>query len=364
MRAYGLKDPCGNYKIKRDALEVFVKSIINGENIRNKNVMRASTVKEYAIEINELHALRNLPEPIDFKNKSDTVVKLISNLQKEEDVAKQRKPLSNQVAAEMLRRGQQADPLSLQALMADITKVARKVGPRAGEFTQTTSKRPDYHKYPSGKTVIKSICADWLTFKSKRGNTIRCPVKNRSRVESVTLKWKIQKNRRNGEEVTYTRNHTKPELCIVDALINLWDRAEKLGQQKDLPICVYEHKGSLKYLTRNEATKYIQKTTLIVHPDMTMQELSYYSCHSYRVWAAVLLHEAGQDGDVIRIRLRWVSEAYRVYLRNTSKTAELHNKALDENTKEILFELDSEELNVTTSEVQQDNEMGELNDDD
>jgi hypothetical protein len=121
----------------------------------------------------------------------------------------------------------------------------------------------------------------------------------------------------------------------------------------------------MKYLTRNEATKYIQKITKSVHPDMTAHELSFFSCHSFRVWAAVLLHEAGQDGDVIRIRLRWLSEAYRVYLRNTEKTADLHNKALESNADELLLELSSQELPILpTQEVDIDNEMGELEIDD
>lgn len=94
---------------------------------------------------------------------------------------------------------------------------------------------------------------------------------------------------------------------------------------------------------------------------MTTHELGFYSCHSYRVWAAVLLHEAGQDGDVIRIRLRWLSEAYRVYLRNTNKTAELDNQALEGNANEIAFELNERELTVTqTNDIEIDDEMGDL----
>ena len=105
MRSYSLEDPCGEYNIKMEAIAVFIKLVMNGENIRNKNVMRASTVKEYAQEINELHALRKLPEPIVLKDKKNTITQLINNLQKEEDVARQRKPITKQTAAEMLRRG-------------------------------------------------------------------------------------------------------------------------------------------------------------------------------------------------------------------------------------------------------------------
>lgn len=97
--------------------------------------------------------------------------------------------------------------------MADLTVIARKVGPRAGKLTQKTSKKPDFHKYPSGKEVVKSICADWLIFKNKRGNKVRILSKNSSSVETVTVVWKIQKNRKNGEEITYARNRDNEKFA-------------------------------------------------------------------------------------------------------------------------------------------------------
>ena len=40
-------------------------------------------------------------------------------------------------------------------------------------------------------------------------------------------------------------------------------------------------------------------------------ELSKYSAHYLRVTAAVLLHQAQKDPEYIKIRLRWVSNAFQ-----------------------------------------------------
>ncbi len=46
-----------------------------------------------------------------------------------------------------------------------------------------------------------------------------------------------------------------------------------------------------------------------------------------RVSASVLLQVAGKNGNFIRTRLRWESEAYRDYLRNTDIMAHKHVEA-------------------------------------
>ena len=57
-------------------------------------------------------------------------------------------------------------------------------------------------------------------------------------------------------------------------------------------------------------------------------EFSKYLAHSLRVTAAVLLHQAQKDPDYIKICLRWVSNAFQKYLRNTETIMKQHVKAL------------------------------------
>jgi hypothetical protein len=43
-----------------------------------------------------------------------------------------------------------------------------------------------------------------------------------------------------------------------------------------------------------------------------------FSSHSGRVWAIVLLDEAGMNTDFIKSQLRWMGDSYRLYLRDTA----------------------------------------------
>ena len=342
-------------------LTCFVTSLIQGVNLKDKDNIRSATIKGYIKEINELHRLRGLPMPIDLKAKDNAPARLYKNLQQEEDIAKRRAPLTEAIAAEIIKRGKKADKLSKEALLKDITVISRKVGPRALEFAQVSPNKIELHTYPSGKTIIKALCADRFKAKDKKGRPIIDPVANRDKVHSITYVWKIQKNRRNNETKTYTRDYESDDLCVVNATINIIDRAKALGQTDDKPVCVYA--GNLKkmrYITADATTKYLRKITKEVYPHMTQDELSYYSCHSFRVWAAVLLNEAGKGGDYIKIRLRWLSESYQIYLRDTINAADNHTKALRKDTDKIVFALNASELPDTEEHtVQEDTEMGE-----
>ena len=111
----------------------------------------------------------------------------------------------------------------------------------------------------------------------------------------------------------------------------------------DLPIAVYKNKkGQIKYLTGATLTIMMRRRAAReVYPDISREELLLYSCHSLRVWACVERYEAGKSPDFIKKRLRWLSEAYRVYQRDTVKTNEQHNDALQESPQAVMDIIDS-----------------------
>ena len=56
-------------------------------------------------------------------------------------------------------------------------------------------------------------------------------------------------------------------------------------------------------------------------------ELKLWSTHSIRVTAANLLYRMQLSDQYIMTRLRWLSSAFLVYLRNTIHSADAHTKA-------------------------------------
>eukprot|EP00957_Ditylum_brightwellii_P200101 15253970-Ditylum_brightwellii.AAC.1 len=58
-------------------------------------------------------------------------------------------------------------------------------------------------------------------------------------------------------------------------------------------------------------------------------DIKCFPSHSIRVGACVLLHISGKDGDFIQLRLRWKSDTFRLYLRNTTLLAGQHCQAVE-----------------------------------
>jgi hypothetical protein len=96
-------------------------------------------------------------------------------------------------------------------------------------------------------------------------------------------------------------------------------RAKQLNQPDDMPVAVYKtKKDKVIYLNGNKIAELLRKAVKEVRPDTTMDELKQYSAHSLRVWACILLDEAGKSPDYIKKRLRWLGDSFRMYLRDTA----------------------------------------------
>ena len=59
-------------------------------------------------------------------------------------------------------------------------------------------------------------------------------------------------------------------------------------------------KGKSIYLTGNKIAELLRKAVKLIRPDTSSEDLKRYSAHSLRVWACVLLDEAGKPPDYIK----------------------------------------------------------------
>ncbi len=67
-------------------------------------------------------------------------------------------------------------------------------------------------------------------------------------------------------------------------------RAKRLNQLDDMPIAVYKtKKGKVIYLTGNKIAELLRKAVKEVRPNTSLDKLKWYSNHSLRVWACILL---------------------------------------------------------------------------
>ncbi len=123
--------------------------------------------------------------------------------------------------------------------------------------------------------------------------------------KKLKMTFQIQKNRQNGQSITFVADNAHYNICLVQAAHQVFLRAKKLGQSNSEPMGVFVNKFSIKkYLTGGKIAKVLQSIAKIVHPDLSAEELSHISLHLGRVWALVLLDKAGMSPAFITSWLR------------------------------------------------------------
>ena len=156
-------------------------------------------------------------------------------------------------------------------------------------------------------------------------------------VRLVKITLHIQKNRQNGQSITLSAEVDQPKICLVHSAMRLVLRARCLNQPDDMPLGVYKTKRDKSmYLTGNKIAELLWKAIKSVRPDTTSEELKQYSAHSLRVWAWVLLKEAGKLPNYIKKRLCWLGDSFKMYLRDTSAIQSLQVDALREALQEVM----------------------------
>jgi len=190
-------------------------------------------------------------------------------------------------------------------------------------------------EYPSGNLVVKAFLhTDWI-FKNEKGHLIKIHALDGNTVapSKVKITFQIQKNHQNGQAITIAADNDYPTICPVQAAYRIFLRAKILGQADDQPMANFvNNQSQTKYLTGSKIAEILLSVAKTTHPDMTPDEISKISSHSGRVWAVVLLDEAGKSPDFIKSRLCYMGDSYRFYLLDTSVIQHQHIEALKMNS--------------------------------
>ena len=96
------------------------------------------------------------------------------------------------------------------------------------------------------------------------------------------------------------------------------------------PLAVFlSAQGTILYCDDSHVESHLKLLATECYNITNKDDLARFTCHSFRVGACVLLHEANESPDFIKFRLRWKSDSYLMYLRNTPRLASQHNSATD-----------------------------------
>ncbi len=187
------------------------------------------------------------------------------------------------------------------------------------------------------------------------------PLTSLVQVHPVRLKvtYQIQKNRQNSQCITLVTNNNHPDICPVWAAYRIFLHAKRLGQSNLQPMAVFVNKhGITRYLTGKKISDILQSIARAVHPDLLEDAIKRYSSRSGRVWALVLLDEAGMTPDFMKSCLCWMGESYRLYLRNMSILQWKHVDALSKESDEVMRLLGNNP-DILPNIIPVDDEMGE-----
>jgi hypothetical protein len=252
--------------------------------------------------VNTLFKLHGFAPPADLSDPSNMTSILINNMLREEDIARQWAPVDSKIFAELRRSATSSKNCDLvNNLLFDCVPPGCYIGLRLSEYAQTTQDKVDHHTYPSGTMVIKAfVASDFIFYGGKKHIVKILDEDSFQQVRLVKMTWRIQKTRQNGQAITLSAEVDRPEICPIHSTMRLVLRARRLNQPDDMPLGVYRtKKGKSIYLTGNKIAELLWKAVKSVHPDTTSEDLKRYSARSLRVWACVLLDEAGKPPDYI-----------------------------------------------------------------
>ena len=304
-------------------------SVISGDNILGLN-LKSDTIRGYLRAAAKLYTDKKRPNP--FSNKSlekNYPEVILKALKKYESHADRREVITDSMFQHIDELASKSGPDSLLATLNDFLKWSRYSGPRQSEWCQTRKRSYDrVDENPNGEAL--ALILDDLRFYDHLGRRQSSATVRYEDIAHVEVCWRYQKNDDNGEIIKYYRASLDlKRWCPCYALFNIARRAHRLNIPSHEPIAQYTIDNGKRYYIRDtDVSRCLQdaaKVKLGITDDAT---LSRWTCHSLRVTAANELHRLGFGGVFIQQRLRWRSEAFLKYLRNTIHVARQHTEAM------------------------------------
>ena len=323
---------------KNYVLACYAASLTDNETLLCRSI-RTATIKKYLDAVSELFLAANFYDPT--KNLQGLWSTYIHAVLKEhlrwEVVPNRWEPLTYRMVdfayATLLRRmisDANFQPDLLEECLCDWLILGMQTGFRLSEWCQDSSKMSTVRDI--GRNIDSSpkafIFLDF-TFSDKnnvhRNNALDVHIDNAA---YVTIRWRFQKNNDNGQKLIFSENATRTDRCPLRAAMRIRAHAQRYNIPATYPIAIFKEKtGTIKLITNKHVETFLQQLARYVYNITKKEDLARFTSHSIRVGACVVLHENNCTSEFIKVRLRWRSDAFLMYLRSTVKLASLHNEA-------------------------------------
>ena len=303
-------------------LACYTVSLVQGETILGSPV-RHSTIKNYLKAAQELIG-KNVSCASQYQF-TDTILKAVENY---EEVPKRRRMITDKMSRWLVERAAGESRDSAARAIVDWFILGRYAGFRAAEWSQTTQGKYARIEHWPGEPSRAFIRNDF-TFLAEDERRLSSEDLSERLIGYLIITWRIQKNGQNGEQITFGRDDKSPAYSPTNAGFRIYERSKRLGMKDYEPMAVYRNShGKVRFITDtmvNDLLRQAASATLGIPRNNA--ELKLWSTHSIRVTAANLLYRMQLSDQYIMTRLRWLSAAFLVYLRNTIHSADAHTKA-------------------------------------
>jgi hypothetical protein len=217
--------------------------------------------------------------------------------------------------------------------------------------------------------VIKAFTANDFCFFDKNSQAItELSDDSIKRFDRVRITWRIQKNCQNNQTITRSSDKANTAICPVLAALRLVLRARCLSQPDSMPVACYLKKDALAYITGSRIAILFRAAARAVRPTISKEEEQQFSAHLLRVWACVLLDEAGKSPNYIKKCLHWMGDFFWMYLCDMRVIQDQHHKALRALSEEVMDLVsalpdDIHRLSIMSDGTGDEDDMGVYHDD-
>jgi hypothetical protein len=284
-----------------------------------------------------------------FGNQSHHITKVMDSHKHWETIPDRREPVTELMIQHMNKLNKHDD--SLVSALYDWNVLGKYYGYRRAEWTQdhkNLAKRK-LGRLPNGD--VQAFRRDDFIFTAPDGSRIAqgdsvILDEMDPAIGKVACRWRYQKNGDNGQVKTHSRNTTRPDLCPVRAALRIRRRSQRCSAiTSKEPIALYINpQGQPQYIGDNQVNKHLQQTAKAVYKVTDPEELARWTCHSIQVGACVTLFNQQKTEAYIMFQLRWRSNSWKAYIRDSPHLSEAHIAAFNEGMKSSTKDQKNQEI--------------------
>lgn len=342
----------GNRERGQVQLAAYAVHLSKGHTLLNKHI-KVKTIKEYVFAAASLlagfsgHDYR-YDSPTD-KTFGQYLAPIYSDLERYETVPDRREPYTPEMHKEAERLAAphlDKDSRTLFPALSNWFAKATMAGYRLTEWAQRAGnsdpRTPLLNHLLPPNIPTRALCPDDFSVETttmQRLQGLAITTVPLTSIRKMRVRYRTQKNGHNGEERLYTLNTSPDGHCFVASAYAILQRFQALmlidnSLTASSPLACYldAETFTVKLITATDIEDFMRRIAANVYdldPIKDKKSLQKWSSHSLRVGACVLLHATGFTPLDIQWLLRWRSNAFMAYLRNTAGLADRQHAAVD-----------------------------------